>query len=188
MAIPPASNTSPPTTASFRPTALFGGAITANLPSSTIDASTLRPVPDSQEVWVQADPSGNELSIIFDILEYVDSEDNNDGAEAANLAALDIHLAEIITPGDDVHMLSRDAHVFLPHFPPGTPALAVAAEVSGPRTAGAMGLWVTLVRLKEKGTDLIVAVNVPSGSEGAEESVVMAIWESLEVKDWGLFG
>jgi hypothetical protein len=144
-------------------------------------------VPDSQEVWVQSNTSGNELSIIFDILEYVESEDNNND-NAANLAALDTHLAEIITPGDEVHVLSRETHVSLPHFPPGTLALAVAAEVSGQRTAGAMGLWVTLVRLKEKGTDLVVTVNVPRGSEGAEEGVVRAIWESLEVKDWGLFG
>jgi Ran-interacting Mog1 protein len=206
MAIPPITNT-----LSHRPTPLFGGAIIANLPSSTIDASTVRPVPDSQEVWVQAEPqTGNETSIIFDILEYVEPDSHADNSaapapalalhgtnddsstnpeEATNLAALDIHLSEIVTPGDRLRVLSRDSHIALPQFPPGTPALGVAVEVTGPRVggAGALKLWVTLVRLKEKRTDLVVTVNVPRGSEEGLEEIVRGIWDSLEVRDWGLF-
>ncbi|KAJ3115493.1 hypothetical protein HK100_001319 [Physocladia obscura] len=54
-------------------TQLFGGAITLSIPVSFIDASTLRQVPDNQEVYVD---TASSASLIIEILESVtDTED-----------------------------------------------------------------------------------------------------------------
>ena len=69
-----------------------------------------------------------------------------------------------------------------------------------------MGVLLTLVRLKEQGTDLVVAINVPhikgsydetgfdfeAGKMGdlMDEALRMRdeVLRTIEVKDWGLFG
>jgi hypothetical protein len=48
---------------------LFGGAVTANVPRDFIDASQFRPVPDTQEVFID-DASG--ATVIVELLERVD--------------------------------------------------------------------------------------------------------------------
>lgn len=50
--------------ASWRPVALFGGAITANIPERFIDVSDFRPVPDHQEVLVLAATAGHAIRML----------------------------------------------------------------------------------------------------------------------------
>ncbi|EIN03631.1 Mog1p/PsbP-like protein [Punctularia strigosozonata HHB-11173 SS5] len=57
---------------------LFGGAITAVIPTRLIDASDLRQVPDTQEVFLCPD---SDVSIIFEILERVQPDDPQDAAK-----------------------------------------------------------------------------------------------------------
>lgn len=60
---------------------LFGGALTTTLPSDLIDASDLRQIPDTQEVFLFHD---SDVSIIFEILQIVNEGDAaNDVREAA---------------------------------------------------------------------------------------------------------
>jgi hypothetical protein len=54
-------------------TKLYGGALTVNLAGTWIDGSGLRPVPDTQELFLS--PSGDE-SLIVDILEPVEPGDD----------------------------------------------------------------------------------------------------------------
>ena len=61
-------------------TPLYGGAITANIPCSFKDSSNVRPIPDNQEVFVEVHGPDSEsdvqpLSIIFDVLQFVDADD-----------------------------------------------------------------------------------------------------------------
>ncbi|PAV23230.1 Mog1p [Pyrrhoderma noxium] len=56
---------------------LFGGAITAVFPSSYIDASTLRQIPDNQEVLVS--PT-SDISFIIEVLQRVPPTDPRDAA------------------------------------------------------------------------------------------------------------
>lgn len=51
---------------------LYGGAITAPVPDNYLDASDIRPIPDTQEVFISPD---SPASIIFDLLEPVPEED-----------------------------------------------------------------------------------------------------------------
>jgi hypothetical protein len=80
---------------------LFGGAITAELPTGCIDASyvsivstpshsahffgtsDLRQVPDTQEVFLYPD---SEISIIIEVLERVEPADNYDAAKFASFS------------------------------------------------------------------------------------------------------
>ncbi|KAA6389005.1 MAG: putative ran guanine nucleotide release factor [Streblomastix strix] len=52
---------------------LFGGAVTAALPDSWLDASTIRVIPDNQEVYI--DPENQLNHIIIEILETVSKND-----------------------------------------------------------------------------------------------------------------
>lgn len=51
---------------------LYGGSIFAYLPPNACDISRLRQVPDNQEVFAH---SVSDQSIIFEILEYADTSD-----------------------------------------------------------------------------------------------------------------
>lgn len=51
---------------------LFGGAIVAPIPSSFMDASQFRQIPDNQEVFVD---TKTQQSMIVELLEQVDQKD-----------------------------------------------------------------------------------------------------------------
>jgi hypothetical protein len=98
-------------TAAFRSTPLFGGALIADLPSNFADVryaaqrvsilfwliriSTIRQIPDSQEVYLDKDGF---TSIIFDITERVGPPGSTDATDGA---ALTIHLDEIVDSDTD---------------------------------------------------------------------------------------
>ena len=71
-----------PTT--YKPTTLFGGAITASVPSTYTDVSNMRQVPDHQEVWLDSEGF---TSIVVEILERVEKPD---------LEALKFHLEDLV--------------------------------------------------------------------------------------------
>lgn len=70
-----------------QPTLLYGGAISVQLPAGLLDASNIRPVPDTQEVFVSATPDSLVTSVIVDLLECVDA-DTLDGIIEAQAAEL----------------------------------------------------------------------------------------------------
>eukprot|EP01126_Amoeba_proteus_P060463 TRINITY_DN7998_c0_g1_i2.p1 TRINITY_DN7998_c0_g1~~TRINITY_DN7998_c0_g1_i2.p1 ORF type:complete len:100 (+),score=18.90 TRINITY_DN7998_c0_g1_i2:58-357(+) len=55
-----------------RKRSLFGGAISCSFPSTFLDVSDFREVPDNQEVFTDI---STERTIIVELLEYVDCED-----------------------------------------------------------------------------------------------------------------
>ncbi len=74
---------------SFASRGLYGGAITVNLPADFIDSSTLRQIPDHQEVYLSP---GTLTSIVLEINQYVTpsltaSHSDADAAAAAAAAA-----------------------------------------------------------------------------------------------------
>ncbi|KAK5135051.1 hypothetical protein LTR08_005711 [Meristemomyces frigidus] len=185
----------------FNSTPLFGGALTASLPSTFTDVSEMRQVPDHQEVWL--DPNGF-TSIVVEILERVEKPD---------LEALQHHLDDLVEEdaGEMKVWTSGVAHFV--RLPQGTPAYTLLATTPpGAKQRGRahepefVGVILMLVRLEAQKTDLIVAINVPhvEGSydesgvdfEGGELGVLMGkaggmrdeVVRTLEVRDWGLFG
>lgn len=80
---------------SYKPTNLFGGAITSDLPEHFADVSRLRQVPDNQEVYIDKDGF---TSIIIEITERVGPSGPTSLEEDGR--ALTTHLEELV--GDDV--------------------------------------------------------------------------------------
>lgn len=140
----------------FRKTDLFGGAITANLPSGFADVSTIRQVPDHQEVYLAANGFA---SIIFDITERV-TEPQTDQE------ALGYHFNDIVTPGDESKIWESSA-VQLDHFPSMTPACTLIASTkpavppTTPMAPTSTTILLTLIRLVSKSTDLVITINLP---------------------------
>ena len=63
---------------------LFGGAFSCFIPNNALDASTIRTIPDNQEVFCHA---STDQSLMVDILEY---QNHVDGEEAAKYHFLDL--------------------------------------------------------------------------------------------------
>ncbi|POS69890.1 ran-interacting Mog1 protein, partial [Diaporthe helianthi] len=78
----------------YKRTKLFGGALECDLPEQFADVSTLRQVPDAQEVFIDKDGF---TSIIFDITERVGGSGSSPEIDGK---ALTIHLEELV--GTDV--------------------------------------------------------------------------------------
>jgi Ran-interacting Mog1 protein len=117
--------------ASFSTQALYGGAISANLPKGFVDASELRQIPDHQEVYLSPKTL---TTIIFEINEYVSpltaaSRTNVDpsiiasvpGAGGGNEAAVSVnsteaaaalyHLQDLIDANDTLDAVSSPRSV-----------------------------------------------------------------------------
>lgn len=198
-------------------TKLYGGGLSADIPTGFIDASEFREVPDTQEVFVHQTVDD---SIVIDLLECVEE----DGDDAVN-----IHLKEI------AELNNAEAHEYsrlyteqttlnqIDQTPPPFAIITIAIEPARKwgRSAHLDGshepdsqvlespLLVTVlavVRLQDVCTDLLASYNVPitlrqdydgvvSGNpesmpgrvQNALESI-RTIVKSMKIHDWQLFG
>jgi len=187
-------------TPTFTTAQLFGGAITASIPSSFIDASNLRQVPDNQEVFVDGDGLA---SVTFDILEKLETSDVE--------KAIAIHLSEVVE-GDAAEVVEAGGlHDTLGSMSdiPVHSVLAIVkpagSNVHESRRVDFTAIIMMLVRLDKVGTDFLVFINVPhvAGEYPVEEVDLAAkkwgplvssaglvkkeIQKSLKIVNWGLF-
>ncbi|KAI7155191.1 hypothetical protein KC352_g27692, partial [Hortaea werneckii] len=186
----------------YTPTPLFGGALAASLPSTFGDVSDIRQVPDHQEVWLDRD---GYTSVVFEILERVEKGSDEE--------ALKYHLEDLVEEEDMGRMKVWGSNTaFSAKLPPQTPAYTLfATSPPGEKQRGRahepdfVGILLTMVRLVEQQTDLLIAINVPHVKGEYEESEVdfaggkygklmqqameyrERVLETFEVKDWGLF-
>ncbi|GAD94828.1 Ran-interacting protein Mog1, putative [Paecilomyces variotii No. 5] len=225
----------------------FGSAVGGTVPRGWIDASTLREVPDHQEIFLSPTTLSN---MIIELNEQVTSEDalsalgststldvpatdTRSGTpattETIDKAAALYHLRDLCDDGDAMQIINAPHPVtlgrFSSHGSSAVPAYAGVVSYTTPRRqsgagripvhgegaaagSSAMGPLTSkftchflLARLKEKGTDLLVFVNVPheefdktgdprglSREEDLASGLVDKMIETLEIKDWGLFG
>lgn len=193
--------------AEYKSTPLFGGALIADLPATFADVSTIRQVPDNQEVYIDKDGF---TSIIFDIIERVGGPGTGPEIDGN---ALTIHLEELVA--DDIEhvkvwnstptqfsRLDDDIPAYTliaTHTPKADPANPASNKTDF------TALLMTLVRLEREKTDILITINVPHirgeydevevdlqlGKQGKliGDAVDHAskIWETFKVKDWGLF-
>ncbi|EMG50360.1 MOG1 Nuclear import protein MOG1 [Candida maltosa Xu316] len=179
-------------------TELYGGAITIEkLPSTFIDVSHIRQVPDTQEVFINqtTEASGSfDQSLIIDLLEKVDPL----GYEEA----MQLHLLDIVPdhvhnqPLEVVESDSIDRYfsyvAFKPEYKkvePGSPKQIITL--------------LCLIRLDKVDTDVVIQYIIPlheagkidfNGYSELDEKVKDAyslfkeIGTSFTVQDWNLFG
>ncbi|KAI9752683.1 MAG: hypothetical protein M4579_005521 [Chaenotheca gracillima] len=196
----------------FKTTPLFGGAMTANLPSNFSDVSKIRQIPDHQEVYLDNDGL---TSIIFEINERVDA---SVVGSTSDEDAVRYHLDDVIEAEDDgkreegIRIVSLKAETG-EKLPPNTPTYTITATQKNPptNTAGVIPDFIvvilTVIRLASKQTDLLITLNVPHASgmydrfavdlskdklDGSlpmpqAERIREEILKSFEILEWGLF-
>ncbi|KAF2459475.1 hypothetical protein BDY21DRAFT_300199 [Lineolata rhizophorae] len=190
--------------ASFTSRELFGGAMTVSLPSEFADVSSIRQVPDNQEVWL--DTNGF-TSIIFDITERVDEQ-----TASSDEDAMKFHFADIASGSNDDTKIWTAGSAQMTKLPtiPAYTMFATQTPPEGVRTGcnptpDFTGIMLVLLRLKEQQTDLVITVNVPhtpgeynkeevdpsAGKNGPLLNAGLAarqkILETFEIKDLSLF-
>ncbi|KAI1501531.1 hypothetical protein F5X99DRAFT_382215 [Biscogniauxia marginata] len=191
----------------FKSTRLFGGALVADLPANFADVSTLRQVPDNQEVWIDKDGF---TSIIFDITERVGGPGSSPEIDGRSLT---VHLEDLVGEDLDRVKVWNTTPTIFSHLDEDIPAYTLIATQTPPSApagshSGApdfTAIILTLVRLEREKTDLLITINVPHiKGEYDEEDVDLQlgkqgkligdavdyaakIWETFRVKDWKLF-
>ncbi|KAF8892607.1 hypothetical protein BD779DRAFT_1670285 [Infundibulicybe gibba] len=170
---------------------LFGGAITATTPTHLIDASDLRQVPDTQEVFMYPD-SG--VSIIVEILERVEPSHFNDAirfhfqslAHDNSAQSPEVHKVDVIPNdrGDDTPSpILLHGLQYIQKF-----NSSLIDEVR---------IFMALFRVERKAIDVVVTFNVPTVSQDggaiSQDSVSTIeaqfndLVRSLRIVDHGLF-
>ncbi|KAF2395929.1 Mog1p/PsbP-like protein [Trichodelitschia bisporula] len=187
----------------FTTVPLFGGALTADLPPDFADVSTIRQVPDNQEVYLH---TTGLTSIIFDITERIIQP--NDSSDEA---ALCFHFADIVTSSADETRIWADfapaalakCRMSIPAFTMFATQHPSAAPSRSPQ-ADFTGIFLVLMLLAAQKTDIVISINVPHmADEYAREDVDLEarkpgpllgaaiqmrdrILETFEVKHWDL--
>jgi len=190
----------------YQSTPLFGGALIVDLPSTFADVSTIRQVPDHQEVYLDKDGF---TSIIFDITERVGPP----GSDATiDGAAMTTHLQDIVDSDTDTVKVWSITDTKFSKLPSDIPAYTLIATQTPPVDPDARvaapdftAIVLNLIRLEKESTDILVTINVPHikgeymeddvdlqlGKQGKliENAVEYAarVWETFKIKDWGLF-
>ncbi|EST05064.1 Ran-interacting Mog1 protein [Kalmanozyma brasiliensis GHG001] len=173
--------------------ALFGGAITVELPKGFIDASDFRQVPDNQEVLVRDD---SDISLIIEVLQLATDE----GADENLDKAVRFHFSSLAHDNSASSSTVHETHtISQATIPPATPQPATLTGTQLVRKFGKatepeepVNIRVALWRLPAKGIDLVLSVNEPGKTQDTPQaSQAQDAFESaaasLCIRDWDLF-
>lgn len=161
----------------YQPISLYGGAVTVSIPTGFADVSTIRQVPDNQEVYLS---QTGFASIIFDLTERVSDAEVKNDRDALEYHFNDAVDAEDVTAGrvkrwDGTNMpvllaqkLSLPAytlHASVHHHP----QTQSQQRPSGPVSQASRSkpelvftaILITLIRLPAAETDVVITINVP---------------------------
>lgn len=151
-------------------TELYGGAITTVIPEGFLDASLIREVPDTQEVFVNSrkpeessefhDGLGLNESAIVDLLQRVDAKDDKE--------ALDVHIKEIaaLNKSSELHIIKNET---LSENRQLCICVEDAYKWCKKSERETVIVCTGLIRLADVETDVIISINVPITSEIPEE-------------------
>ncbi|KAI9508484.1 Mog1p/PsbP-like protein [Russula earlei] len=172
--------------------ALFDGAIIASLPKHFFDASDVRQVPDTQEVYISLD---SDDSIIIEILERVSQDDSADAAR--------FHFEAIAHDNDAVSSSVDDVNEIPYNLADEIPSIVILHGRQGVRkfnktSVDDVRIFVALYRLKERGVDLVLSLNFPmkTGDDvirteqeyNTAKDIFRSIASSFQIIDFNLFG
>jgi hypothetical protein len=187
---------------------LYGGAMAVALPKPYVDASDLRQIPDHQEVFLSHETL---TSVIFEINQYVETSTETSAIQFhfTDVIEKSDRLAEPLSEPSKAMMVKPSLKDFPAYVLQGS---ILAPEVDKQASSNLPVEWqqtpqtidrVTkvlqlVIRMQKYETDLCVRINVPmnemknneqAGKEEAFANAVMEkIVETLDIKDFGLFG
>ncbi|CAL9732525.1 nuclear import protein Mog1p [Monosporozyma unispora] len=164
---------------------LYGGAIATVIPQGFLDASMLREVPDTQEVYVNSrsksddfnDGLGFNESVIIDLLQRVEEEDDK--------KALDFHLKEIadLNGSTEWELLKYD-NKFDQLATPSAAQTCIFLETAykwGKVSEKEIVIsCIGLIRLKDVETDVLITVNIPLDSTKYSDETLNRLTESIK--------
>ncbi|KIK93505.1 hypothetical protein PAXRUDRAFT_828898 [Paxillus rubicundulus Ve08.2h10] len=171
---------------------LFGGAIVAQLPADIIDASDIRQVPDSQEVFLYNDVTGS--SLVVEVLERVTAPDDTKAVKYHFEALADDNDAIVSTMQDPIVIPNdRGDETPSPIVLRGTQNIRKFSQTAVDQVEVLMALF----RVQSKHADVVVSANILKSSGGqvmvAEEKAAAIAFDfnllvsSLSIVDYGLF-
>jgi hypothetical protein len=178
-------------TMEFRHTDLFGGAISADLPATYIDASHIREIPDNQEVYLDKDGLTN---IIVEIMNT---------APGPNMEkVVEYHFHDLLE--DEEPTILDNTSVSAPNIPDApvqmlTAVIAPKSDLEGSSRLNNTFITMIDIRLVLKATDMLVQINMPMSKRPDEDAAKTAemqqiaqeissrILQSIRINDWALF-
>lgn len=164
---------------------LFGGAITLEADLALLDASTLRQVPDTQEVLLSHD---SDVSIIVEVLQCVDK-----ATDAADMGVAARYHFDSLAHDNDA-LSSKVESVDAPcaaAAPQTTPKPALLRGTQKVRKFGKatdeheVVIYLAVYRLPAQNVDLVLSINDPEHT--ISQAAAWRIAHSLQIRDWQLF-
>ncbi|SPO26662.1 uncharacterized protein UTRI_03953_B [Ustilago trichophora] len=177
--------------------ALFGGAITVDLPKGFVDASDFRQVPDNQEVFVRQD---SDISLIVEVLQLATDQGAGENLDKAVRFHFDSLAHDNSASSSTVHETQTPPQEAQP---PATPSPALLTGTQLVRKFGKASqpeepvtIRVALWRLPSKNIDLVLSLNQPANANANAHdtdpnSLAQLAFDSaaksLHIRDWRLF-
>ncbi|GLC61056.1 multicopy suppressor of ts gsp1 [Pleodorina starrii] len=168
---------------------LWGGAVTCTVPARLLDVSDMRPVPDHQEVYADAEA---DQALIFEIVEHDAAVPDEECGR---------HIFQDAATGNEAASASLESVTSLgPQDAPHVQAGAYKCLVRGRQTVRRgrvptdTDVLLAVLRLPQVQSDLVISLSTPvSTAEAAaartEAPGIMAqALGTLRVVDWDLFG
>ncbi|MCJ1435409.1 multicopy suppressor of ts gsp1 [Xylographa pallens] len=187
--------------ASFKVVDLYDGSIQMAVPTSFIDGSELRPIPNNQEVYLDANGT---TSIIVELLDRVNGFATDEESMKYHIEDLAGGSGDTIRLYQTQRVTMHKLHATIPAYTMIATAHPVAATASSPACGAFTGIYMIMVRLVDQECDILVTVNVPHDEHLAREvkmeegrlgqkmedgaTIRDAVVASFWVKNWGLFG
>lgn len=154
---------------------MYGGAITVELPQPYVDVSTMRQVPDNQEVFIfEGSSADSDESLIVDLIEL---EDKPMDQCIGNIVDDLVQTETVVTGPKLLHTTSNESLDNAPIY------------TYGVELENGVSILISVLRIQKAGTDLILSLN----KKGDEETAVRlqrieSMGKSIRINDWGLFG
>ncbi|KAF9888358.1 hypothetical protein FE257_008791 [Aspergillus nanangensis] len=176
----------------FTPQDFYGGAIKGTIPQDWIDASTLREIPDHQELFLSPTTLSSQ---IIEVNQYVPADEAADAPiQHLSTTSLDpavrYHIHDLCDPGDKWESITAADQVTMARMPNvpaysghaimtsltrqrrGAQSESLGGAAAGSSAEGGLESKVSvhylIVRLERQGTDLVVFFNVPHQEFGSE--------------------
>ncbi|KAL3901984.1 MAG: hypothetical protein SGCHY_000165 [Lobulomycetales sp.] len=178
---------------------IFGGALQVSLPGHFVDVSTLRQVPDNQEVYVD---STSDMSLIIELLETPDDVETvpavfhfqelaecNSATESSTILSTVTNVSGMIAYSPILSYLSGSRASYSKVR--GTQCISkYSYQDQRKRQSDVVDIFLGVIRLPQTATDLTLSVNIPhdTGSKLLEvEKIFEEAFSSISVCDWTIF-
>ncbi|MCJ1392392.1 multicopy suppressor of ts gsp1 [Xylographa bjoerkii] len=150
----------------FKVVDLYDGSVQVAVPLSFIDASELRPIPDNQEVYVDANGTA---SIVIELQERVSGFATDEEAMKYHIEDLAGGCGDTIRLYQTQRVIMHKLHAAIPAYTMIATAHPTAATASSPAAGAFTGIYMVMVRLVDQNCDVIVTINLPHDERLARE-------------------